>query len=681
MGVKMETLKPENSQWRSAMLKMEKRNLKALVRNYLQPGPDEASPEKLVSQLAEYLQKTETQERIIALLDDFDLVLIGLVLLKGSLSRQDAILILRGEVSEYELDFRLDSLVERLVLYLEKDAIYNLTPFFKQPLLFRWTIQDLVFGTHHSGNGPAESRYSLQDLFISAAFIVKFEPSLFRKNGQLTARAVTKLQQYFKTDEQAPEIIKTIIADFEQKSFLSRKDHSAQLNEDVFARFLLDSAANNPLSLVLTPYPEISTALLPFLSHAFRFSGKGLMRFLRILAIANSIKIDPSEIVEKLTRFGLLLKDNDDYICIAQRARMRGIKNDSLQKPQLLIDGTGIIHLLPDAGLDVFLALLKIAELRSAAQIWSFEITRESAKKAFAEGYAASGILDELANLAQGSVPEMLAMTLESWEREHVSLRIMKGYVVSFDDEMAGILEAGKAFDNLRVTRLAKNLVFLDNHQAKLIPEILGKIGLPIPPVMTSSGSDHGKPLLPALEARASALSNTVRNYAGSSEFAIIDFDRQCEQEKLPLPKDSLSLRQLLEELSAMETSDRIRSVLEERIRRKLIISAEQLQMLKADMEHDERLGRAMNGGHSAEGLNFQGKLHIIKGALKNKKARLTVQWISEGRELKTEMRPASLEKTDKDYLLTGEDLASHSPLTLRVGTIRYLALSEGIIS
>lgn len=677
----METLNPENLQWRSAMLKMEKRNLKALVNNYLHIGPEEASPEKLVSQLAEYLQKSETQERIIALLDDFDLVLIGLALLKGRLSRQDAIFILRGEISEYELDFRLDNLVERLVLYIEKATIYNVTVFFKKPLLARYTIQDLVFGTHRWADFPASSCYSLQDLFIAAAFIVKFEPSLFRKNGQLTTRAVNKLLQYFKADEQAPEIIKAILADLEQKSFLTRKDHLAQLNEDDFVRFLLDSAVNNPLSLALTPYPEICTALMPFLTHDFRFSDKGLIRFLRIIALANSIKIDPAEIIDKLIMFGLLLKDNDDYLCIAQRAITRSIKNDSPQKPQLLIDGTGIIHVLPDTGLDVFLAVLKIAELRSVGQIWSFEITRESAKKAFAEGFSASGILDVLASLAQGSVPEMLAMTLESWEREHVSLRIMKGYIVSFDDEMAGILEAGRAFENLRVTRLAKNLVFLDSHQAKMIPEILGKIGLPVPPVMTSSGLNHGKPLLPALESKSSAVSSAVHNYAGSSEFAIIDFERQSVHEKMPRSQNSLSLRQLLDELSVMMTSDRIRSVLEERIRRKLIISAKQLQMLKAEMDRDEKLGRVIRGGHSAEGLNFQGKLHIIKGALKNKKSRLTVQWIFEGRELKTEMRPASLEKTEKDYLLTGEDLATHSPLSIRVGTIRHLALSEGIIS
>ncbi len=681
MGVSMESQKADISQWRSAMLKMEKRNLKALIRNYLQPVSDDVPPEQIVSQLAEYLRKPETQQDIFELFDDFDLVLIGLVLLKGGLSRQDAILILRGEISEYELDFRLDNLVERLVLFAEKENHYKLTPFLEQPLLSRWTIQDLVFGARQSGEYHSAARFSLQDLFLASAFVVKFESSLFRKNGELTAHVMSKIQQFFNTDSQAPGIVSAIIADFEKKSLLTRKDHAAQLHEEAFARFMLDCAANNPLSSVLTSYPEIGAAFMPFMNHSFRFSGKGLMRFLRILALAGNMKIDPAEIAEQLTRYGLLIKDNDAFICIAQRAKMRAIANQTNGKPKLLIDGTGIIHVLPEAGLDVFLALLKIAELRNAAELWSFEITRESAKKAFAEGYSASGILDELAHLAQCSVPEMLAMTLSAWEREHVSLRIMKGYVVSFDDEMARILEAGKAFENLHVTRLAKNLVFLDSHQAKMLPEILGKIGLPVPPIMTSSGTDQGKPLLQISPVMPPAQSSTARNYAGASEFAIIDFDSQSSQEAPSVSQDSISMQKLLDAVSAMEISDRIQSVLEERIRRKLIISVRQLQTLKAETERDERLGRTMNGGHSAEGLNFQGKLHIIKGALKNKKARLTVQWISEGQERKTDMRPASLEKTETDYLLTGEDLVSHSPLTLRVGAIRHLALSEGIIS
>lgn len=676
---------PEISQWRIAMLKIEKQNLRALVKNYIQPALEESSPEQLVSQLGEYLQKPETQQAIISLLDDVDQALAGLLLLKGNLTRHDSIFILRSEISEYELDYRLDNLVERLIIYRTGEDHYNLTPFLKAPLCARWKIQDLLFGSHEADSSHEENqikaRFSLQDLFFAAAFFCKFESSLFKKNGQLTAHAINKLQQLFKTDDKASEIIEAIISEFEGLSILTRKEHAGIFQEEAFMRLMLDSAAHTPAALALQSYPDISSVISPFLDHGFGFSSKGLMRFFKIIALSRSVKFEPSDIIEQLVRFNLLQKNNEEYYCVVQRMRTRKTTSRSASKPQLLIDGTGVLHLLPEAGLDVFLAVLKIAELRSASEIWSFEITRESAKKAFAEGYMASGILDELRLLSQGAVPEMLAMTLVSWEREHVSLRIMKGYIVSFDDEMAGILEAGKAFETLRGTRLAKNLVFLDSHQAKMLPEILGKIGLPVPPVMTASAADHGKPLLPSLDAMDPAHHGLVPNYAGSSEFAIIEFGSQRKQEVFPPSQNSISIQKLLDALSAMNISDRIRSILEERIKRRLIISIQQLQLLKADLERDERQGRVMSGGHSAEGLNFQGKLHIIKGALKNKKSRLTVQWMSDGRQFKAEIRPVSLEKTDKDYLLSGENLESHEPLVLRVGMICHLALSEGIIS
>jgi len=64
-----------------------------------------------------------------------------------------------------------------------------------------------------------------------------------------------------------------------------------------------------------------------------------------------------------------------------------------------IIEGTGSIHVLPEAPVEDLLALLDLAQATSISDSWDLEITKETAKLAFAEGQTAASMLATLSRL------------------------------------------------------------------------------------------------------------------------------------------------------------------------------------------------------------------------------------------------------------------------------------------
>ena len=126
-----------------------------------------------------------------------------------------------------------------------------------------------------------------------------------------------------------------------------------------------------------------------------------------------------------------------------------------------------------------------------------------------------------------------------------------------------------------------------------------------------------------------------------------------------------------------------MRKKLEERIGRKLIYTARQLHAIVESEDGPgaaRRKSLAADFGLSAKGLDFPGKLRVIQAALKATYSRLDIKWSSEGEIKSCALRPTSLRKTDKDYVLEGEDVSSGGPLSIRVGSIIQVSLRKGYL-
>lgn len=567
--------------------------------------------------------------------------------------------------------------------------------------------------------GPPPALLSVQDLGLITYALLKEYRDILLKSGQLSIRARKRLSVLFPGDPAGAGIVEAIIHALLAAKIASRDEHGMSADFKAFSELLVSHSGDFAFALVgltagnpgATQSGMLAQSFAPFFGKRFSFSLSGLGRFIRLLPNGNVSDEFSEAVAAALRTFGLLEETEGGLRCVPERlsVQWRAVSEDA--HAAISVDGSGLIHILPSASIRDIVALLDIGILVAASGAWEITLTRASIRRAFASGRSIEDIERMLGRMSGMPVPQALSFDIRAWEEEYNSIRLFRGYVLSADKSSAKIIEQSGTLSRFPHEMLGEGIYFFGTIQASIIEKALIDIGLPPPAMRSSAKAASGKSrrapggpgVTPSHDGNAargdSAQGDLAHNDAAHGDIARETHDAVSEADfgnlgatmdfaepgALAFAADEAIDPEplLVSEISRLPITPEFRKRLEERLKRKLIYTLPQLHAMVGSETADSKTGhvaRYSEAGLSARGLDFNGKVRVIQAALKAKYSRLDIRWAIEGEIRTVAVRPVNLRKTEKDYVLEGEDVASGAPISIRVGSVMQVSLHKGFL-
>ena len=693
------------ARWRASLLAEADIGLGVLAEQYLARPMKGWDREAMVSGLSAFLSSPETRSSVSGLLDRIDILIVGLLLASGGLPPESLGKLVAADLAYHELEYRLANLQERLLVFRAKTGEYEVTPHLA-PNLAAIADAGSLFGPAAGADRPSDvavpgrPRLSIQELAFIAWALLREGPDPVLKAGGLSSRAKKRILELAGGDEGAAGPVAAILEAMAGTALADPGESIRQVDQKGFAQAITSAGDELPYLLAasragMPPSAgmALKAAFAPFLEVRFEFSDSGLDRFTALAALGGksgtgSRGDEAVALKSALLALGIVSprsEDSDDgFTCVPERVEARwAALADEIGSPVVAVDGSGGVQVLPPASPADLAFLVETAILQSASGGWRFRLCRDSARRAFADGWTEQGIAVELERLSGHPLPQTLTWDLVKWRSEYDSVRIFRGQTLVLDPPSADLVEKSGAFARIPHEKIGGGFYFFGSAQAKAIEEALMAVGLPPPSLRSGLGA--GKQGIAArgreewmVKAREGAGSATEA--AGHSDGS--DTDRQGGIALSFEPRTMAENPEpaLRAELELLVPDPAERRSYQEMLERKLVYTRNQLRaMVEQDRATRRRSpGRGSGQAFSAVGLDFNGKLRIIQAAFKAKFSRLDAKWVSGGANLQALVRPVSLRRTDRDYELEGENLSTGRPVTIRVGSLTYIGLKKG---
>ncbi|MEN6476800.1 MAG: helicase-associated domain-containing protein [Rectinema sp.] len=729
--------------WRDSLLHEDSGRLVGLARNYLGSVRTPFDKRELIVRLESLLRRPETGTATVALLSRTDILILGSILLSGPIPEPALKGLFAGEFPLAELGSRLANLGDRLLVYRQEyadGARVAITPFLVGVLAPIATDARLLFGPE-PGSAIDESAASiagrdrkagaeLASVGLKAlalfAFLTDHHGAL-RKDGSLSTRAAVAIRRI--CPDVGTQFAAALFGVLTSSGLVEGGRDEGRIDVDTLERIFWKNWESLAWRLALarsggdpSAAPVVAATLEPFFSRGFLFSRQGLARLLRISCWRNGCAEDDPALVDAMLELGMIEAVDNGLQCrpealvapaklaqqsssqanstqdaakLAQQSSSQVNSTQDTGRPILAAEGSGILHLMPEASLQDRLFLISTARPVRLSGLWDFELDARSARRAFARGADAAGLIRALEKMEGRELPQALSFSLSSWEEEYRKLRLFRGSFLAVDAPTSEILEASGVAAALGAEKVSTGMYFLGNAPHERIEEALASIGMEIPPairtakppVAISRDSDLGD---------ASALSwgnrnsERIRAYGGKSGSARRPtFDPGIDIAGSLDGGDRLA-HELKAILSGFAILPALKGDLEERIARKLVLDGDQLERLAGLQARPKSGGGAREPGAAkgtrrpapflrdqiAGAMDYQGKLRLIRQALKSPLDRIEVQWSPREGERRTAMlRPTGLEQNEKGHTLEAEDLGTGGPARIGVGAMSSVRL------
>ncbi len=753
-------LKVDEELWSSALLAADTELLLGAARNYLGPVKTPYDKREIVERLTAFLRRPDVRQAILSLLDALDARILGSFFILGPLPEVEIRSLFEGELPLFDLGIRLANLQDRLLLFrfelggrrllapnpvladvlqeiiLDPVSIFGVPPPVGAPAGEAGS-PDKGESSHVISSGPHEA----PSLLVSAApppsapvtakdvvalFTFLFHaPTGLRKSGALTKKSLERAEDLLPDAARLPaDRLPALLRAFDSCGFLGAGRENREPDLPAFSAALAAWGETFPAWLAATfatgpgsvedgvlgshgPVVEMAAAAAAALGAApegFPFSRGGLNRWLEI-ALRRARRATESgaserrDLVDALLALGIVVESDGAFLVRAPWKRPEAVSAmpvDGQAVSNLVAEGSHALHLLPEASLEERLLVGMLARPTSFATVWSFEVDRESARRAFAAGLGADDAIARLAACAGRSLPQSLTFSLKAWEDEYRSLRLYRGFVLVADERLRHVVEHSKALAPRIAERLGPGVYVLAASSPEEVAEVLEEAGLEAPPEIhhgsaarlsvggrqtqlfpepaTAGGPGEAVDALddslrarvasraaaavaplaglklrevPALDPRpriGSLLDSLESSFFGVGEASLLPQAASVTTEPKPTPlRGSAELRELAD-----------------RIERRLILTPRQLATAEVRPERLE-----------ATGLDYLGKVRIVERSLRGQGDRLELLYRLPGAEPKRIFaRPVRLEKTEKGLVLEAEDLGTGEPVRVSLGAV-----------
>lgn len=438
----------------------------------------------------------------------------------------------------------------------------------------------------------------------------------------------------------------------------------------------------------------LEAAMGPFASGEFEFDAFGLARLLRLASFISGAGLDDPGLADAMIALGMLAPAGNAIRCVRGAVDTAAMTSPGSTRasgsPVLAVEGSGILHLMPEAGLDDRLFVMGVASPLRLSAVWDFELDRPGLRRAFSSGFAAEDIIRRLESMAGHELPQTVRFSVRSWAEEFQHLRLFRGTVMAVDPPTEEILARSGVAARLGAHKLGPGIYFLGSLHHDRIEAELKAIGMDAPPLSQDSGPAGRQPADFADYAEFAAGRWTGAAYGHESGYPEIPWGVPAVSadstgrdlsplRDLPLRRDRpqesfiADLRAAVEALALPEAR---RADIEERVSRKLVLGMDQLAALAGPSSGERQRPAPVLRDLSAGAMDYQGKLRLVKQALKSPLDRLDVQWTdAEGTRRAASLRPVRIEQNQKGHVLEAEDIGSGGPLRISIGALSAVRL------
>jgi len=461
-----------------------------LIRNYLGPIKTPFNKHDLIAQLMAFLRRDKIQDRIVSLIDASDAEILTAVWLLDEPTHEDLFGFLEPDHSFLELHNHLLNLEDRLLLYRDAARI-RLNPELEPRILNGIVHPSRLFHGKHVKPGSLGQTWVDDTLLISLFSFLLEEPELYRADGSLRKRSATAIARRMPVLNDRisfPDEPETLRIDFLIEALLGL---GLAVEDGTRVRTLPHAWHRWTRVSPLARLAEIAGA------GATPNGGERSDTILAAEAIVASmpadLALDPSSLarlasaatgvpaesalkaIRSMECMGLLLRSND---CL-----VKAWSDEAAMSPKPLVIQANFELTLPaEVEFTDALFVAQVCELVRHDRYPRFELTKERVAAAMRGGLGASHIADRLALLADGHLPQNVAISIRTWEEEYESIRLYRGVVLKVEKSRMYAVEHSPAIGRLIVQELAPGTYLVDESSVPALQEGLREAGVELVP-------------------------------------------------------------------------------------------------------------------------------------------------------------------------------------------------------
>ena len=631
-------MKAENeiAQWQEAIASLSDKQFFDLIQLYLGEIKTPYNKQRLIEQLASFIHKQDNIQKILTLLDTFDVKILTAISIIPQATQEALADFFNGEFSITEIYAEIINLTERLLIYRIKDpysekSFLHITPFLKEALDSYLNIKLLFPDTNIT-------TYSTDDIFtlnpnILSAFIsyIKIRGISCKIDGTIKKNDISRLVEIFPGKE---KFIQLLMNAFINLHLVKEGPKAYELNKNrcktfsnlpeiqqyaflcaaSVSRFSLDGLKKEAQLLIdsLTSIPENGCTHQTLLRLAFLFgifkeespAGIKKNRFSQMLEAARAKEDDLSQqnvsildrMIDSALEFGLLQKlgtnESGEKIYTMAKIGANTVKEGQPSPKVLNIDSTFTVTLMPGLALSELLPLTSFMMIKKCGVVTEFEINRQSVSAAFDQDWTPEKIFTAISDYSYYEIPQNLKINISEWYNSYSSATLYFGYILKVTESNISFAENNPNIKKYIKEKLADGIYLLNIPSDSPITKFIDESGLEFLGNLKTSDPASEFTSFPALRP--------------GQKISIFSKFQKENYSETSVSKSSALIKELKEAVIKKELTSQQKESLNNRISNRLILSLDQLEKTVIKTEILE-----------AEGLDFAGKIHLLDTAVK----------------------------------------------------------------
>lgn len=630
--------------WRESMTVMSDNLFFELMRMYLGEIKTPYNKQKLIEELSSFLRKDENKRNLIKLLSDTDLQIINAVYFIPEATQEKLNAFFPSIFSFAALYERLLNLQERLIIFSHLDKtgtkqIIEVNPLLEESLKPFLNLSNLLPKAEYAERTDMQQPGLTPLLIASFLSFIASNPDVCKTDGSFKKRALISLEKIFSENMEilnylikacinlslVKEQEKGFFIDFNRcKAFAALDEYTqyaylcvaacGRFSREGFnkqAQLLLNAAA----SILPEGYSESIVIRSGILILAAKPSEDAISasRFSRMIENSRTVKenqagtndktVNPLErLLEPAAAFGIFsvqgkTASGERIFTAGARFTANAIPQNENNADTLRINAGFSITIMPGLSLARLLPLIKFMDIEQFDSVATFEITRKSVFRALDDGLTAKTIFAELKKNTPFDLPQNLTVSIDEWDHSYSSATLYSGFILKVDSTNKMLTAQNPLLSPHIKKTLSDGIFLLDVKNADEAQELIKKCGIDFigrvktvedaPPQVSFPNLAKGRPMFSQ---------DLVADKTDSSEKT---FSRGTEEDRASF------LVKLRAELTGMNLDAEQKEGLDLRIRRKIILTSEQLRSDSVRLEKTE-----------ASGMDFIGKIRIVERAL-----------------------------------------------------------------
>lgn len=642
--------------WKKVMVALPDEEFFAIMRNYLGKLKTPFNKHSLIDDLADFLLREDTENRIISMIDSEDaLILTSIDFLSGT-NIHELHDFLEPDHSFMSIHHLLLNMEERLLIYKDSQSErIRISPVFED--LFKKRILDtnLLFPSMDC-SGKKITDLWFTDALITAflSFIYKF-PDILKLDGTIKKKAQDEINAIFptlQTEEKTGLRLNLLIQSLKSLSLLNNNSDEMVISENnllefsalssrqrymLYAASIVEKVIPNHIVINLS---EIIDKLLDAIPSEKSFELGSIKKLLLLIIKKSSLNyINTDLILDSLISLKLLVPVNSRYVVNPHLKEQ--LSRKEITEPPLIVQPSFDLTVKPWLTLKDGIKFACLTEIKKFDLYPDFEINRTSYTRGHDCKLHSSNIIKTLEELSARPIPQNILVSIDSWEEEYNRVKIYEGIILSVNPDKQIIIQHLQNLQVFIIKELADGIYLMDPDSVKEWRTIIENAGISVPGIQKNSNTREEKITL--YKPDSSKISDIIKIPKNSPSSVTTN--------------QSIFKDELTTKLKTLKLTSEEHNGFKIRIDKKLILFPDQIQKGNIRTEKTE-----------ASGMDYIGKIRLIERAIDSKSELLEVTFGNPIEKLRTYLvKPVDLDKSTEDLLLNAISLPEEDNIQLIV--------------